>query len=288
MSAAKEEESPPKLDRGGKDDSAANKRWLAIFLLVTIGLVAFGMWSMWPYSQQQEKRLEAWKGWLIWVFDVQSMIWFLRVFYVYFVAGRPLNDDGPRPHPGPWIIGTLLAGFAIDAVASVAVLMGERASYHHAVTTTGTVTHLAVGHERPVNKYKVTFEFQDKAGQLHSSFATIRHSGGGFPEGISEATWDNLKKRQPGFTIGVAYDPDWPDRCWLQEVGFNWSEFFSEDLSGLSLVFLVAQLMMMPGFLFDAFSRRECRWWLQVYEGFPLAIEAVLLALAGLYRTWLF
>jgi hypothetical protein len=30
------------------------------------------------------------------------------------------------------------------------------------------------------------------------------------------------------------------------------------------------------------------RWWLKIHGGFPLAIEAFFLAVAGLYRTWLF
>src|SRR5581483_2621479 len=138
------------------------------------------------------------KGLLIWLFDFLALCWFARVFLEYFVLGKSL-DDGPNPHrrSGRWLVLGLLAGFVIDAGISVAVLLDERDGYQSAAVTTGAVTRIEPGHERPVARLRVTFEFRDAQGNLHSAFTIIHRKDRQFPPELSQETQARLMRGEP-------------------------------------------------------------------------------------------
>jgi hypothetical protein len=115
------------------------------------------------------------------------------------------------------------------------------------------------------------------------SRSTGRPSLEGFPEEMPTETASLLALNQAPASVPIRYDPQWPQRSWLEGV--------AEDDNGLffvSLFIVIAQLVVTAvaalvswGSAFGPTGSGTLPWWLELGKVFPTGVEMLVLALVG-------
>jgi hypothetical protein len=267
------------------DEVVARVALGALFLLTCVGL-AVGLCSFHPYLEREHRRLEPWKGVLVWVGDAAGLAWFAHYFVGHFLLRRPFRPARRRPagaRYGSVALFSLLFALGCDLAVSVSLMLDERAAYQAAEPAEGRVTAVKVK-EYPSGfvKYDLTYHFVDRAGVGHTARYTVRDGRGAVnPAGTPAAVVGALRAGRLQFPVGVCYDPGWPERSWVRGAGWD----HGDRLHYFSLCPLLFQLFCLPLFVLalrESVRRTgECPWWYDLYKVFPLLIEAAFFLLFG-------
>ena len=84
------------------------KALLGILLLLTLAGLLVGIWWLFPYLVEEHKRMEWWKGVLVWVADAMSLFWFIGYCAVHYLFSEPLQSQPIQQQADPQTVANSL------------------------------------------------------------------------------------------------------------------------------------------------------------------------------------
>jgi hypothetical protein len=254
-----------------------------LFVFTVVGL-SVGLWSLLPFLRNEHRRLETWKSLALWFGNGLSLAWFLQFCYVHGVLGR--SGRGPKSGAGGldrmWWLALVTVGAAIGS--DMGLLIVERrdrvAAYERAevVPASGRDVRCLKDPERG-DKYFFTGAFQDRLGNPHEvRFALIdfpkKAARPGFREGLPANVAATLRAGGGAFGFEVAYDPEFPDRCWIAKMGPDGDDDLQWMLWPLLLyqtsIVLVFMLVLVDSGKADGYYP----WWYDLHKALPVLATA--------------
>jgi hypothetical protein len=209
---------------------------LLLGLAVAATLLAFGAGLLvhWPWLRAEHDRLQpAWRI-LIWFADAAALLWVIWFGVNYSILGRRLPDARSGDPEFRYLLASLLVAFGVDMATTAATAYEEETGHARAIQAAGQIVE-----GRPTmngQKAYVQCQFQDRAGVWHESRLQV---------GLRDqppAVRDAIRQGRLPVPVVVTYDPDWPQRCWLD--GFNNEE--DNRIHWMSASFLLFQGICMP------------------------------------------
>jgi hypothetical protein len=232
--------------------------WLLVAALFVIGLVFH-----WPFLVREHRRIEPWKGVLIWSSDGLALAGFLWFGITHFIRGKPFpaEEAGNRFDRCHWAVTIcFLVGFLADGAVSWWVWQEEDLSLARAHVVWGEIID-AKGAER-TDYFVVVCRFADDDGVVHvSDFPLARI--------FTPETNNRIRRGQFGMPIRVSFDPRWPDRNWLTECGLARG---GDKLSDYSLCVLLLQALCLPFVLLGGCVWRTPAGVVPMYEILPALV----------------
>lgn len=180
------------------------KRFLPFVPLV---ILCVGIWGGSTWIRAEHSRMEWWRIPVFWMSELAALFW-----YLYYLCG--LSARGPLPprlKPLIWLSFALGIGF--DLAITVEDYITERRAYARSVLADeGEIVVASLGKDW-VGGATIRWlecEFLDRAGRRHRATFVRPHTA--FPDGLK----DELIGKRPPISIGIRFDPQRPERCWLE------------------------------------------------------------------------
>jgi hypothetical protein len=259
---------------------------LGILFALTCAGIVIGLWGLLPYLEPEHRRLEPWKIALIWAGDFTTFACFLWFVVVHLVRGKPLRN---RPWSSfvrekRWVLAlaALLLGFGLDLAITIGSLLEERAAFPNAVAVMGEVQSVQPILHPAGNHYDLTCRYRDNQECWHEGRYLIEERvDTGFPRALPAPTALAIKHGWAPVDIRVSYDPSWPDRSWLTDVGWrdgNRLHYFSLAvlfLQGICTVGIAANLMIL------SYASGRVPWCFDLIGTVPFLTEVAFAAFIG-------
>jgi hypothetical protein len=271
------------------------QRILELLILLSIPCFAWGLWVCWPRIALEQGRLEPWKVATLWAGEAAAVLWLASFFARRYVLGEFWAGQTTTPAEAnrffrPVAV-TFMLGVAIDLGMNAYVLCEDAAAFETAEVTQGEileVTRQYAGKDNIV--YQVTLRYADRRGDPYTTMLPVAEdTQDGFRPGVSAATARALRFQKAPVPVQVAYDPEWPLRCWLAEVGPQVKAWLEGGHLGLNAIVHLAQLLPLI-FFFAALhveaGKGRVPWWHPVLSVVPFLIEALFLGVLGPLFRW--
>jgi len=209
---------------------------LLLGLSVVATLCAFGVsfWLHWPWLRGEHDRLEPAYRVLIWSGDTATLLWLVWFGIRYSILRYPLPKAAGGDAETRYLVASLLVAFGIDLAITAITAYDEETGRRRALQVQGQI----VGGRPTVNGHKayIACRFQDQAGVWRESHLQVVLPNQ--PQGVRNA----VQVGRLPVPVLVSYDPQWPQRCWLD--GFDNQE--DNRLHWMSASFLLFQVLSMP------------------------------------------
>jgi hypothetical protein len=250
---------------------------LAVLWVVLAVLLGVGVWFHWPFFVREHRRMEPWKGVLIWSSETVALLGFLWFGYTHLLRRRPF-PHGPDPDVS-WfdrehciVLACFVLGLAIDGFVSWRAWRAEDDGLRRAEVVVGEI--VDYDGEEETGYFVIHCCFHDLRGrEYRTDFPLVRI---GEPEAKRR-----LHARQFPIPIRIAYDPQWPDRNWLDECRHERGERLDE----LSMCNLLLQAFFLPYLLFSKGVWRTPEGIVPVYKLAPLLAVVFMLTLTVVMFT---
>ena len=275
------------MSMSAAEDPGQSRPWALGVLagLACAGLV-LGLWGFLPYFVLEHRRLEPWKGALIWAGDAIALGWFLRFLTEHLVQGRPLRSWlwGSFKHEKEWqlALGSLLVGLGLDLALTLSLMHEDQAAFAGAVMVEGQADAVKESLHPVRNHYELHVAYQDRDGGQHEGrFLVEEPAASGFPPAVPALTVNALRDGRVPFAVRVSYDPFWPDRAWLTDFGpddgnrLHYFSLIALVLQGAGLLLFVELLAMV------IYHTGRVPWWYDLYRALPFLAEVAFAALVG-------
>jgi hypothetical protein len=252
---------------------------LLAFWLLVAAAAGVALWCHWPFLAREHARLEPWKSVLVWSSDAVAALAFVWFGLTYLLLGRPLPvgpDPGGRFDCGHVL---LIAAFALslgcDGLVSWWIVADEEAARARAQVAVGEI----VGCRRPTRAGNTWLHcrFTDARGDCYD--AELAVGGLGEPEAARR-----LRLGLFPIPVRIAYDPDWPDRNWLQELRAQ----RGDTLHDMSLVLVLVQVLVcLPRVVLGVCNWQTPEGVIPLYTILPFLVNVGTLFTVGLFMRFL-
>jgi hypothetical protein len=254
-----------------------------LFAFTVVGL-GVGLHAFWPYLVREHRRQELWKSLVAWAGYALALAWFLQFCLVHSVLRQPCTPV-PRDRTSWMAIISILCMLAIDIFLIQCSRSNEKDAYRRAVVTVGELRELRKWELPKKIRYRLDCRSLDGQGGIHEVVISLRlNPEEAVPLGLCRDISDaSLAHR----SIGIAYDPTFPERCWVEGAGWDDVDRLHNYLSMLLIVQVTG-----VGFLMIAAVQGHRRqfnrlpWWYDLYKGWPVLSAAFLMMMLGLME-WL-
>jgi hypothetical protein len=261
---------------------------LKVLFALTVSSFVLGLLFFFPYLEEEHRRMDPWKGVLVWVGDVTGLIWFTYFFTRHYVLGKPFRDEaGPSDGVwrGWWLAFVSLAGaIGFDLWITFSLQGDERAGLARAVVTQGQIDSIKRTSAAEFHQYSIHCRFQDGQGNWEVANFTIgeRRRTGSFPAGLPLEVGQAIRNGQVPSPIPIAYDPERPARNWVAGIDPGDGHRFH----AFALCILLFQGLAIMGFVTT--WREEMKknpdklpWWYDLHMVLPFMVEAGFLGFFG-------
>ncbi len=181
---------------------------LSAVVALTLAATAFGYWVNWPWLSVEYSRQEPPYRELIWTADGVAFLWFAWFAFRYCILGTPLPTVSKRDAEFFSALLTMISAVVISIGMTVAIAVAEESAVLRAVAVPGAIVGGRTSYNGELGYLACRFQGMD--GRWYDGKMQIN-----LDREIPPAGAKAVRDKQFPIPVQIAYDPQWPPRCWL-------------------------------------------------------------------------